>query len=347
MTETYEQVLYELLTSLPVHDDSTFTYDGTIKVRCPFCGDSPKNKKSTHLFVKVMVDEGDVQYYKCMRCSAGGWVDSYLLELLQLYNPDLDELEKERNKKRKSISGKKGFRTNNIARLRLLAPLNNNTTKKKIKYIENRLGITLTTQDILNYRMVLNYYDFFNYNNITEFTRHKNILNALDENYVGFITTNNEFINSRKIIEEYDKYQKRYINYDIFNLNNTSKLYVISNDKVDIMAKAHIILAEGVMDIIGIFNHIYNKEINSNTIYCAVLGSGYEYAIKYFISKGILFADYDIYSDDSISISEYRNLIKKLDYKVLDSNINIHYNTIKKDCGVKKEEISLRSYKLQ
>lgn len=342
----YEEELYKSLKSLPVCHDESLGYSGFVTVRCPFCGDSRKNPNNAHLYIKIIVDKDDRQWYKCQRCQEGGLVDDFLLDSLGIYDPILSELQKERNKNISKIVGKKGYRYNKIPTLKLLPPLDNIYTDAKIKYIENRLGIKLSIQDILNYKMVLNYWDFFKYNYIKQFTRHSNIIEGLDKNYIGFLTTKNEFINSRKIYDDYDDYFKRYINYNIFGLkDNTIRLYTITN-KIDLMKNFKIIMAEGIFDIIGIHNHFYKKKKSDNLIFCAVLGSGYESAINYFIKRGILFADYYIYSDKEVKLSQYKKLKKKLDYKISDSKFIIFYNELGKDYGVTKDKIKLIKYEI-
>lgn len=341
MANTFEQCLYKLLKTKQIHND-TYVMNGFVSVRCPFCGDSKKSATHTHLYVKVRVDKGERQWYKCQRCGTGGVVDSYLMDLLNLYDQEFDYLKGVRDTKLAKYAGNKGYRLNNT-HTKLLPPLNNKSTKDKLSYLENRLGIKLEYKDILDLKIITNFYDFFNYNNIKNFTRKPFIMDGLDSEYIGFLTTRNEFINARKLGPE-DKYLKRYINYNIFGIeDDTRKLYTIRTVP-NVMKKVKIVMAEGVFDIISIYFNLYNKKQDETTIYCAVLGMGYQAAIQYFMKLGFIFADYEIYSDEGIPLDDYRRLKRNFGHRLRDSKMTICYNTLSKDCGVPKDKIKLKKF---
>lgn len=337
-------ILKALLLSLPVYNDTSY-YNNMIGVRCPFCGDSKKSLTKTHLNVRLTDEEFSVPVYRCNRCGASGRVDSYFLDLLGLYNSDFEYENKINNKNAALIVGNKGFKQNKIKPIKLLPPLNNESTRIKKEYIENRLGIKLTVEDIKRYKIIFNLYDFLEYNKIKTLTRKEYITDGLDNQYVGFLTCNNEFINFRNI-GNIDEYYKRYINYNIFGIqDNTKRFYILSNN-INIMKKCKIIIAEGVFDILGIYNHIYNKETKDNVLFCAVQGMGYNNIIKYINKLGIIFANYEIYSDAEVELKKYIKLKDELGFRVENSKFTICYNLLSKDCGVTKDKIKIKKYEI-
>ena len=94
------------------------------------------------------------------------------------------------------------------------------------------------------------------------------------------------------------------------------------------------------MDILGVYNHIYNKEDN-NTIFIANNGKSFTSSSNILKNLSILNADINIYSDSDVPISFYKEL---MEYEVYYrfNGINLYYNKIGKDYGVKKEEIKLK-----
>lgn len=320
-------------------------YNGTLIMRCPFCGDS-KNQYHAHLYILGLNEDSpyDPNYY-CQRCKTQGFIDLFFLDLFDIYDNELEVLSKKHKINKSKNKIKTGLRENSKIDSMLLPPLNNKNTLEKIKHFENRMGVKLNTKKILQYKMVFNLYDYLSYNNVRNLTRDSRIVDCLDNQYIGFLSVNNEFINMRNL-GEITKYNKRYENYNIYGLqDNTKRFYVISND-INLMENITIHIAEGVYDIIGVREHLQNCN-DKNTIYAACLGIGYQNLIKYFTKKGIIFANYNIYSDSGIPISEYRKTKMKLKDSLF-GEFNVFYNTNPeyKDFGTRKENITLKKYVL-
>src|SRR5574344_589873 len=344
MSNDLNSCVRQMLNSLDVCYDN-IDYNNQMIVRCPFCGDS-SNETHAHMYVKLSTEPGEPIVYYCHKCNAGGILDQYVVDLLGVYDNDFEYL----NKSNLSYSSKKiGSKLNiknKIKKMILLPPLNNNQTKLKIDYIENRLGIKLSAKDIIDYKMVFNFRDYLAYNHINKYTRHELIMQGLDNEYVGFITNNNEFIQSRRIYDTKDKYLKRYINYNIFGLqNNTKRFYTLKNN-LRYMDRLTIVLAEGAMDILGIFNHIYNKKYDDNILFMAVGGLGYNNAIKYITKLGTLFYDIYIYSDNTVELQYYRNLKYELGMLFKHNRLIVCYNSKFKDCGTTKDNIDIEEYEI-
>lgn len=341
----YKYKLYKLLKTYDGLMIDHIDYNGTMITRCQFCGDS-SDKSHGHLYILGLNEDSpyDPNYY-CQKCKTQGFIDEFFLDLMDLYDPELHILAQKHKINKSKHNVKVGLKENNKIVSKLLPPLNNSNTLNKIKIFEERMGVKLTTEKILYYKMVFNLHDYLEYNNIRKFTRDKRVVDVLDDRYIGFLSVNNEFINMRNF-GEVTKYNKRYENYNVYGIqDNTKRFYIISN-KIDVMKNVTVHICEGVFDLIGIREHVCNCN-DDNVIYAACLGLSYSNIIKYIVKKGILFADYNIYSDSGIPISEYRELKRELK-DIIRGEFNIYYNTHPKykDCGTKKENIILKKYML-
>lgn len=344
INEEYSEALYKLLKpKIPSPQYDMYKYKGLVVVRCPFCGDSRNSQSHAHMYIKCKVDGNRFPVFMCQRCGQNGIFDTYTLELLDIYDTDIELLYKSYKVNMSKQFGGKLQYNNKIKNIKIPMPLNNTNTIRKIKYIEDRLGIKLTGKDISKYKLIFNIIDFLQINNIDQYTRDKRIIEGIDNQYIGFLSINKEYLNCRNT-GPIDNYLKRYINYNIFGLDdNTKKFYTLSNT-VDCMRNVEIIIAEGPFDIIGIYNHIYDKD-DKDRIFVASLGMSCLSLVKYFIKQGFIFCDLKIFADKGVNLSYYRDIKKKLGYK-FKGTMEIFYNEMKgeKDFGVRPDQIKLKSY---
>lgn len=336
----YSEYLADKLLSLRELKPS-FTGDRKwIHMRCAFCGDSKYDRNKTRLYIKVGVEDGEIPIFYCHNCGVCGPIDKALPVLF----PNDYEIESQTSlyyKHAKLNPKSKKFALTRKKKIVIKAPLAKQYNLEKIQYINNRLGIKLNMRDIIKYKIVIDLYQFLAENNIQSLTRDKRICDKFETDYVGFLTVNNEYINLRNFRDSYnnDKYLKRYENYNIFDLaDNTRRYYIIANE-IDIMKDVEIHIAEGPFDILGVYNHIHNKD-DKNKIYAAVCGSGYENVIKYIITEyGVLFNTIHIYSDNEPekNISFYKKIQRNLGDRI--GEMRVYYNKLSKDFGVRKEQI--------
>jgi hypothetical protein len=223
-------------------------------------------------------------------------------------------------------------------------PSNSDKTFRKLKYINDRLGVELSLEEWVKLKTVFNLGDFLRTNDIDTLTVKKERAKELHEDYVGFLTAKNEFINCRDITGTHKRYDK----YSIYkNLDNTRKMYTIPNN-IDLLTTDTITIniAEGVFDILGVYFHVFNREMH-NTVYAAVCGSGYITVLKYFIQMGI-FGNVvvNIFSDSDKTPSFYENMKEEL--KDWVSKFNLYYNAYpkEKDFGVPKNKIDMIKKKI-
>lgn len=315
--------------------------------RCPICGDS-RHLKSAHFYINLPVSNDTPVMYHCKKCNASGILNRNILRDLGVEVVDGDIIN-DLIKRHKKLSGSfiRGSNKNkSIYKFNIIntyITLNENT-EFKLKYINDRLGLNLSYQDILDSKIVLNLYDLYKYNNL-QFTRDKRIVKELNESFIGFLGYNNAVLNMRNLrVGQVSKYvDKRYVNYNLLNpdtISGTSKYYIIPTT-IDTLnpepIKIHI--AEGPFDILSIFYNLYNGN-KYNSIYASIEGKSYINLIKFLLADlKIINAEIHIYFDNDVSNKEISEILAQLQY--LNIDIYFHWNRFKgeKDFGIPKNRI--------
>lgn len=308
------------------------------QIRCPFCGDS-ENINHAHLYIN---NNPPFKYY-CQKCSTSGIVTDKFLKSLDLYDPEvISFVNKNYKKYLKNLNKKYGnnFLDNFKKEFNVLPNQFTKLEKLKLKYINDRLGIKINTKGLIKkYKIILNLKDFFAKNNLKMNEFYKDNLKKLNTYYVGFLLNDNNQICFRDIT---NKQPERYINKKIYseNIIQSRKFYTIEN-KIDLSSEVfNLYLAEGIFDIIGIYNHIYDCNQNSNDLFISCNGKSYNFVLNYLKSLGILNCNINIYSDKDVSLKKLGELVNK-NILTKFNGYNVYYNTIGKDYGVRKDEIIL------
>lgn len=321
--------------------------ESQLSVRCPFCGDSHKNLNSTHFYIKIDVNNNEEPVlFNCVRCDTGGVLSPQVMRMLEVHDIHINsELTSYNKKAVKSIYRSIGLKDNEL-KLKIQPSVQmDNTYIRNKKYIENRLGRSFTFEELEKLKVVLKFSDFLKFNKIEQITCHPKKAIMLNNDYVGFLTVRNEFINFRQV-ENNNKYGRRYEKYKVVpNLDNTRKFYSIPN-QIDLMTPEPIVIniAEGVFDILGVFYHLHDG-VQHNMIHVAACGAGFINVILYFIKKGIVGnVIINLYSDSDRSPQEYRKLYNQI--KPWVHEINLFYNEKEKDYGVPLNRIKLIKKKI-
>jgi len=335
-TEEFKIALWEELMGIhPRHKVN----DSLVAIRCTFCGDSRKSAESTHLYIKVNMSEDEPVLFMCHRCDTSGILTPSVLRSLDINDLSLNSGLIRYNKvAMKNMKYHLGV-INNEFDFKVPSPDPDDARNIfKKKYFESRLGIKTTFEEMVELKSIFQLGQFLKYNDIERLTVDPKKAKALHDDYLGFLTSKNEFINFRQV---YESPYKRYEKYSIFkNLDNTRKFYTIPN-QVDLLTnkKITINMAEGVFDILGVYYHLYNKE-KKNMIYSAMCGAGYITVIKYFIKMGVIDnVDVNIYSDNDRHPGFYKALEKEISPWV--NKVNLFYNEKKKDYGFPKKDIKI------
>ncbi|WRM43373.1 hypothetical protein [Staphylococcus phage LY01] len=321
----------------------TTSQDETM-IRCPFCGDSKKSKSSTHLYIQ---NKTPFKYF-CQRCNASGVMNNKVLSMLNSGNIEINSyINNQYNEYISNMNKKygKSFINRNTKELNYYPNKYTDLEISKINYINERLGINIDEKDIELYKIILNIEDFYKNNEFDIDNQYQ--INNLNNNYFSYMLNDKNTINCRLMNNNtFGTNGKKHFKQKIFkNLaDESTRFYSIKNELRLDRRVYNIHIAEGFFDILGIFNHVYNKEINDNDIFIANNGKGYKFVLNYLNSLGILNMNINIYSDRDVKITDYRS--KRMlgnSLPVILNDANIYYNEFKdeKDFGVSKDKIKL------
>ena len=318
------------------------------QTRCPSCGDKRDNINTGHLYIRINANDNSLIVYNCFRCPYHGVLTPDDLSLLDVDTPQLIAGLEQLNKKGAKYDSK------NISNARevsydLTVPAVSD--ERKLNYINERLGTNFTADMCSELRLVPSLGEFLNANGIKRISCPSWQARNLHDNYVGFLTSNGSHILFRDVT---NKQKFRWVKYDIFSneMNDVAsqKNFYALPVALDTLSTDEIIvnMSEGVMDILSIaYNLGYRKD---NCLNVAVGGKYYVAMFNKLIHMGLvgknvqinIFADNDKTYDTSIAYYK-----KKLSiYKPMFGKITVYYNLRSKDCGVRKEEISLDSYRI-
>lgn len=334
-----ERLPDDIISEIKARPYTRFTTNNReLMIRCPFCGDSIKHANSTHLYIKVMNEQPNNPFpYYCQRCKATGIVDSDFLKMLQIFST---ELLVTMNKYNKTLVKSNKIKLASKTKLKLPEYEDNKLNRVKLNYINKRLGTNLTYKDLSKYKIILNLYDVLDLNGITSLTCKDSMGDILDRNFIGFVSYDNNFIIMRNLSKK-TLANMRYYNYNIYgNYENSKRFYVMPNDVDVLNPTVKVIATEGIFDILGVYFNVKDQDKNSNTIYTAICGTGYNNVIKQFAKMGFLEQDIHIYSDADQKIKSY-NYVKSDIEDYIDGDLDIYYNKLEKDFGVTKEQIEL------
>ena len=290
------------------------------RIRCPICGDSQKNPKDAHCYIKCSDDPAEPLLYNCFKCNSGGIVNEEFLSKLGINKSLSSQLSKQRYSKIVTI------KKMNIDIVTGSPILNSPQTR----YIENRLGQGFNYDDYERFKII------WNMNEIRKHISDQRILNTLPSmnDSISFISDDRSCILIRSFYDDESRWRKVKI------LNTNSKSFYTIKSTLDLFTSEMITvnIAEGIMDILSIYKN-FNDGINS--VYIAALGSDYISALDYMMMKGFVGENIvvKIYVDSDIDVKSLKYRLKK--YKWLFDKIIIMENIRFKDVGVTIDKIKL------
>lgn len=307
---------------------------------CMVCFNDDCNDRSGHLYIGM---NNGYPMFHCKKCGISGRVNMGLMNSLGIYDTDLAiELNKI------SKSSKYNYTTTQQqsksgSRLYVVKNdyiSNTELSEVKLAFINKRLGTNLTYSDVLQLKIVLNLYDLLNTNNITKYNRYPDIMDELDRSFIGFISRNNAKVNLRnlregKVLKWVDK---RYVNYTIFNEDETRAYYVLPTVfSLDNINRTQIHIAEGPFDILSVYLNLRNKQPG---LYSAIQGNNYLSLIEYILVELKLFySEVHIYRDLGVNYDEFIQVSQILG--CFNIPVYIHTNLMEgeKDFGVSPDKI--------
>ena len=310
-----------------------------VRTRCPFCGDSQKNFREGHFYLRINPSDNYPILYNCFKCPAKGILNYHDLEILGISGGNFKEGITTLNKTADRVTSQ----TYQFQEIKFEYDIPQTWNWNKIRYIEDRLGVRFTEDDLREMKVVTSLREFNLLNHIQQPNCKPNIANMLEVGYIGFMCNNNTHIIFRALS---DQYSIRWYKYAITPLSVGQRLFYTMDTSLDLYTKDEIIinLAEGVMDTISIAHNL-GYHGRDNVLNIAACGKYYNSILKYLYGIGIVGSNVtvNIFPDNDgtydTSLEHYQKTLKTYSYFV--NRINVFYNRKYKDCGVPKDQILL------
>ena len=314
-----------------------------LQMRCPFCGDSDSNRTKLSFSINVDPNSDNFLRYQCFRasCLQRGVINRDFFEMIE-FNQDhaVSDITEYMAARMVKIGGKyvAKKRKSLVNVINTLSPVSD----KKLEYINNRLGLNLTYQDIYKLKINLDFCELLTTNGLEIPYDKQRYYGMLSDYGISFISAYNDFV----IIRDISKSQligKRYTNMNIFqNYDNVTKCYSIPRS-IDLLDPEPCVIniSEGAFDIIGVYYHLKIDRKYKNQVFLAACGGGIVNTIKAFIKQyGLINVKINIFSDADVPIEKY-NEVYKLKKYVTDFKVHVYYNALEKDFGVPKDKINI------
>lgn len=311
-----------------------------VAMRCFLCGDSKKNTEKKRLYIKIDLENPtEPILYKCFNCNAEGIMTKDMLVDMGINDMNLHvgiaRLNKNATIDDGSIRGR--YKNNETIKVTLPPLYKKDSTKRKLKYLFERLGDRLSLEEVEKMKLIFSIHDFLRVNNIEPHDRPIPTW-VLERDYIGFLSRRNDYIIFRDITGEN---KMRYVKYNIFlSQDNSDSFYAISN-KIDIMTQdeIEIIVAEGTFDTLSIYANILNHD-DKNKILLSSCNGSLMAPIMFYLRKG--------YVGSNITVSIYQDNDTKVNFKKMKEKLSpyigkfrVYYNTLNKDFGVPKDKIEI------
>ena len=160
-----------------------------ILMKCPFCGDSP-DPKHKHFYISLK--EGQPHFYNCFKCNEKGIITSKTLRMMSIFDMDATvELDLYNKSIMNTTASKVNYKTG-FANIRNMIS-NNDLSRAKLAYINKRLGLNLTLNDLKDLKICPNLSDLLSCNRIDKLTRDIRVVEDLNKYFIGFISADNNF----------------------------------------------------------------------------------------------------------------------------------------------------------
>lgn len=321
------------------------------RTRCPYCGDSVNSEHTGHMYIKIDLEDNSPIVWNCFRCNECGIMTDDVLSMLGIDDISIKSNLSAFNK----TADRKGYMKyyNNIKTITFDYHLVDILKGSKVSYLEDRLGVSLSDDDLVNMKVITNFRDFLIENEIKELTCDDYIARRFEDHYIGFLSYGASHILFRDITNK-EKY--RWVKYPITKESKQTRAFYSMSSTVDIFTEdiLTINLSEGILDIVSAYANLGYK--NPNTMNIAVCGKRFDTMLRYLLNMGFvgknvivnIFADNDEKfnkkNNRPTTIDTFKNVLNGS--KNLYGETNIYYNMINKDIGVPKDLISLKKYKL-
>lgn len=304
-----------------------------IVMRCRFCGDS-SDLSHKHFYIGLGYDNKPI-LFNCFKCGESGILTPNILREIGLVDYSIAEKTVQFNKHTSTNNNKLNtnaeiyYISNSFIR-------NDSVSYKKRDYINSRLGLNLSFNEMIANKIVLNLFDLLNRNRIP-YNDNNGRVSELDQHFVGFLSEDNNFVIERNVDSKSDI---RYYKYNIHGKINTDKRYYILPCNIDLTdpRPINVHIAEGPFDILSIKYNVVNN--NEQNLFIAIGGKAYKNIVRHVLSQmGLFNVTFHLYVDADIQDYVIWDVVKYV--RPFNSDVYIHRNGFQdqKDYGVPKNLI--------
>lgn len=324
-------------------------------VRCPYCGDS-KTINHGHFSILIDMTSDAPLLYHCFKCNDSGILNPQVLEDLGIYTNQ--EFSRSLDLFNRSSSNGTYFR-DRPKDFRVPKFSDHGENARKLDYVNQRLGLNLSYEDCIEYKIVLSMVEFMQANHIkigsdldgSTINLPRKSIQELDTNYVGFLSSNNNKITFRDCTPDQRGFFGRYYKVTIDPLNQSPNTFygLVNQFNPLYTGDIDVHIAEGTFDIIGAYKNLPHKE-SENSLFFASCGYGFGTIVKYLVYMGVTTdINLHIYSDADKSDQDHARSLAKGVSKVWLDRVYVHRNGFsgEKDFGVPKERIQEYVYALR
>lgn len=306
------------------------------RIECPWCGHQD-------LSIKIDPDEGEPIWYSCWSASCqkkGQLTTDVMKEFGCIDQPTLEELAKYN----KTINPylEKSFQVRE-SRNYAIINLPKGDSIEKLNYINKRLGVSLTMDQLRDFKIQLSLLDMLRLNDIKQMAASQSKLRYMDVNCIGFVSIYDDYLICRDIHAK--KGEMRYYNYRIAGKADPDdlKIYCIPTE-IDLMdpKAANINVAEGVFSLLGAYMHTDIGRDRRNNIFVANCGAMATSTVMRICKQyGLLKVRLNFFSDSEVPLEAYKKLYKELKSRLDIRHMTVYYNTTADDFGHPAADIDI------
>lgn len=318
------------------------------RTRCVLCGDSKKDPNKMRLGIKI--DETNPEepiLYRCFNCNRSGILTNRMLKAITGAQQIKTSVDGINHSILKSSGNVKVNRYKNTRVINVKIPGLYQKDLSKARYVFERLGRIIDPNDYTGLKIIWSLQDFLSINHLKPSTE---MAWLLDRDYVGFLSTNNDFISFRDIT---NRNKFRWYKYNVFGVYDNSASFYSIPGRVDLFTQEdiRIQIAEGPFDILSVLYNLNGNDRNNKMYISSTDGEFFTPLLHYF-EKGLVGSNVfiDVYKDNVKANEEepdYGKLKASLKpYVMNNKNIHIYYNAYEdeKDFGVPSTKIAKEEY---
>lgn len=276
---------------------------------CPFCGDM-----KWHMYVLIKVSDDTPVMYHCFKCNESGVMNK---EWLDYFGLDI-KIPKQSYRKKLDVSTVSTI-------VNSVSCTEHDDIRMVSEYIHDRVGEYPTLEQLQMFQYMGNPFQY-----VKEYLEPEIQSDYYLKQRCWFKLTNGN-IHGRAYSENE---KMRWMRYQTKNCIGRG-LYTIK-EPIDLYKTINVCIAEGVMDVIGLYYHYYI----SNAFHIAVLGKDYQVGIQHMLNMGVF--------GDSVCIKIFKDADVDLDRIRIDKNmrrlfkkVEIYQNTLASDYGVKEDKTEI------